>query len=444
LDSIFKNTVWQIAEKSLRMGGGLLMSVLTAQYLGPEGFGLLNYTFAFATFFHVVTSLGMEASLVKQILEQEHLSRRILGSAIFLRVVVAILMLVLALGLISFLEPVRQQVWLMTGLLGLAFIFQAAETVEYLFQARQSMEKSSLARLLAFLISVIFRSWLIFSGKSVAWFASSLLLEAGISSLAFLILLKRSGLGMPVFFPFNREITRRISIAGLPMVFSSMVWYLYSRLDQVMIGQFLGDAQSGFFSVSTRIVEVFIFLPSALSASLLPSLIQSQANGQLAFLKKVQNLFDVVFFLGLLVCVFLVVFAPWLIRYSFGASYLPASEALAIQGFVCLFTFLGNASQQVFIAKGLTRLLLIRNICGAVLNICLNVIWIPAYGIAGACYATLLSTFAVNVLANLMLEDSRPIFYQQLTSVLNLFTGKTFSFLFKRLKPVLEKLNGKL
>jgi hypothetical protein len=71
-------------------------------------------------------------------------------------------------------------------------------------------------------------------------------------------------------------------------------------------------------------------------------------------------------------------------------------------------------------------------------------VWIPAYGIAGACYATLLSTFAVNVLANLMLEDSRPIFYQQLTSVMNLFTGRTFSFLIKRLKPVLEKLNGKL
>jgi PST family polysaccharide transporter len=444
LDSIFKNTVWQIAEKTLRMGGGLLMSVLTAQYLGPEGFGLLNYTFAFATFFHVVTSLGMEASLVKQILEQEHLSRKIVGSAILLRMLVAFFMLLLALGLIAILEPARQQVWFMTGFLGLAFLFQSAETVEYLFQARQSMGKSSLARLLAFLISVVFRCWLIFSGKSVVWFAASLLLEAGFSSITFLFLLKRSGFGPLVFFPFDREIARRIAIAGLPMVFSSMVWYLYSRLDQVMIGQFLGDAQSGFFSVSTRIVEVFIFLPSALSASLLPSLISSQASSRQAFSSKVQNLFDVVFFLGLLVCGFLVVFAPWLIRYSFGESYLPASEALAIQGFVCLFTFLGNASQQVFIARGLTRLLLIRNICGAVLNICLNLVWIPAYGIAGACYATLLSTFAVNVLANLLLEESRPIFYQQLTSVMNLFTGRTFSFLFKRLKPVLEKLNGKL
>ena len=61
------------------------MTVLVAKQLGPEGFGLLNYAFAFSTFFQVLTGLGYEATLVKLVLERLDVARKIMGMAILMR-----------------------------------------------------------------------------------------------------------------------------------------------------------------------------------------------------------------------------------------------------------------------------------------------------------------------------------------------------------------------
>jgi O-antigen/teichoic acid export membrane protein len=196
-----------------------------------------------------------------------------------------------------------------------------------------------------------------------------------------------------------------------------------------MVARYLGDAQSGYFSVSTRIVEVFIFLPAALASSMLPGLIHSLSADMQDFRRKIQVLTDTVLFLGILVCAFLVIFAPLLIRYSFGERFLPASDALKIQGFVCIFSFLGSASQPFFIARGLTGMLLLRNIAGAVINIALNLLWIPEYGISGACFATLLSTASVHVAFNFFHRATRELIQIQGSSLIHLLNGKSLFFL---------------
>lgn len=419
------------------MSGGLIMSVLTAHYLGPGDFGLLNYAIAFSTFFHVVTNVGFDATLVKDLLERPERRHMALSTAIALRFFVACLMLVVALVTSHLFDPGRQQVLLMVGLLGTAFIVQSAETIEYWFQSRQEIHRTSLARLSAFVVSAVFRLWLIFSGKSLVWFSAGLLVEAAFSSLFLVASFRQTELQLPVF-QFKKDVARHLVIHGIPMIFSTMIWYVYSRLDQVMVGRILGDAAVGYFSVSTRIVEVFIFVPSALSASILPVLVGLHQESDSQFNKKVQSLFDMIFLMGVAICGLLYFGAPFLIQYSFGSSFLPAAEALSVQGFVCLFTFFGVASQQVFIARNQTRVLLWRNTLGAAMNLLLNLVWIPKYGILGACYATVASTFCVNVLANLLLANARPLFRMQCQAVANLFNGSSFRLTFNQLSILLH------
>lgn len=429
LSIVVRNTIWQVAEKILRMGGGLLMTVLVAQYLGPEGFGMLNYAFAFSTFFQVLTGLGFEATLVKAVLENPLQARRVMGTAILLRLFAALAMLGISTGVMYLAEPNRPELWNMMLLLGFAFVVQAGETIDFQFQASQQMHKTSLIRLSGFLASVVFRIWLICTEKNLVWFSSVLLLESSFVALLFLMFAGKDRFGFPEFHFDFKGPWKRLLRLGLPMVFSAMIWFLYTRLDQIMVARFLGDAQSGFFSVSTRIVEVFIFLPTALASAMLPGLIHALPSDQNEFRRKMQMLTDMIFLLGLLVCTFLVLFAPLLVRYSFGEKFLPASEALMIQGFVCVFSFLGSAAQPYFIAHGLTRMLLMRNLFGVLLNVLLNFFWIPAYGIEGACYATLLSTFASHVLFNVFQSRTRILLAFQGNAVLHLANGRSWIFL---------------
>jgi O-antigen/teichoic acid export membrane protein len=56
-----------------------------------------------------------------------------------------------------------------------------------------------------------------------------------------------------------------------------------------------------------------------------------------------------------------------------------------------LFVALGVASSQYLIIEGLTQVSLQRTAIGAVVNVVLNVLWIPDYGAIGAAWATLIS-----------------------------------------------------
>jgi Na+-driven multidrug efflux pump len=44
----------------------------------------------------------------------------------------------------------------------------------------------------------------------------------------------------------------------------------------------------------------------------------------------------------------------------------------------------------------------------------LNLMWIPAYGIQGAAYATLISYFLAAILGNALTRNTRPIFWLQM------------------------------
>ena len=47
LQKILGNAGWLVADKIVRMGVALIVTVWIARYLGPKDFGLLNYTLAF-------------------------------------------------------------------------------------------------------------------------------------------------------------------------------------------------------------------------------------------------------------------------------------------------------------------------------------------------------------------------------------------------------------
>ncbi|HRH35559.1 MAG TPA: oligosaccharide flippase family protein, partial [Catalimonadaceae bacterium] len=85
MSKIFENTIWLSSEKLIRLGGGLILSVLTAKYLGPEQFGLFNFIVAFTAFFQIVTGLGYEATLVKYLIDHPEKKWKILSTSIWMR-----------------------------------------------------------------------------------------------------------------------------------------------------------------------------------------------------------------------------------------------------------------------------------------------------------------------------------------------------------------------
>jgi len=66
---IVDNIGWLFFDKILRMGVGLLIGVWIARYLGPEQFGLLNFTAALIGLFGALAGMGLQGIVVREIVQ---------------------------------------------------------------------------------------------------------------------------------------------------------------------------------------------------------------------------------------------------------------------------------------------------------------------------------------------------------------------------------------
>ena len=64
-----KNAGWMIAGKIVQMLIGFVVGLLTARYLGPGNYGLINYAGAYTTFFAAICTLGINSVIVKEFVD---------------------------------------------------------------------------------------------------------------------------------------------------------------------------------------------------------------------------------------------------------------------------------------------------------------------------------------------------------------------------------------
>jgi O-antigen/teichoic acid export membrane protein len=111
--------------------------------------------------------------------------------------------------------------------------------------------------------------------------------------------------------------------------------------------------------------------------------------------------------LALSVAIPLTFFSDWLVVMLFGVTYLHAGIVLAIHVWSGVFIFIGVASGQWFLTENLQRFAFYRTLFGALLNIGLNYIFIPRYGIVGAAISTVVSQMAVSYLFDIASTKTR-------------------------------------
>lgn len=81
------NSIWIMGERIFNMLISLIVSMLTARYLGPSNYGLLNYTASFVVFMTSVATLGMDGVIIKKIISHPDKEGSYLGSCIFYRMI---------------------------------------------------------------------------------------------------------------------------------------------------------------------------------------------------------------------------------------------------------------------------------------------------------------------------------------------------------------------
>ena len=81
-NKVFKNAAWLIGCKIAQMVINLFVGMLTARYLGPSNYGIINYAASIVAFAVPLMQLGMSNILVQEIVNHKQKEGEILGTAI--------------------------------------------------------------------------------------------------------------------------------------------------------------------------------------------------------------------------------------------------------------------------------------------------------------------------------------------------------------------------
>ena len=409
LQKIIGNTGWMFFDKVFRMGVGFFVAVWVTRYLGPEKFGLLSYATAFVSLFAAIANLGLYGIVVRDIVRYPEAREEIIGTALFMKCIGGFLCLFLALVVILLVRRGDSQVHWLVGIIAAGMIFQSFDVFDFWFQSQLQSKYTSFANLPGFVTMTIVRMVLILSGAPLvafAWAAFFDLLLAGAGLLsAYHLATRRLGR-----LRVNGKWARKLLSDSWPVIFAGLMLMVYSRIDQVMIGQMLDEKSVGLYAAAVKLAELWYFFPTLILNSMLGMIVAAKEEGEKIYYHRLQQVFDLMAIISYICILPLSLFSGKIMAFMYGGAYAPAAPVLTVYVVSGIFVFLGHTREYWVTVENITRFSLYSTAVGAVINVVLNFVLIPVYGNLGAAYATLVSLVTAGYLVNAFHGKTRKIF----------------------------------
>ncbi|MBD2148126.1 flippase [Sphaerospermopsis sp. FACHB-1194] len=410
--AIIQNIAWLFFDRIVRMGVGLFVGVWVARYLGVQQFGSFNYATAFVALFNPLTTLGLDALVIRSIVREPELKDEILGTTFWLKLAGAIVCLLLTVGSIFVLRQDDQLTVGLVAILATAGILHAFDTIDFWFQSQVQSKYTVVARNTAFIIIALVKVVLIKMQAPLVAFAWATLGEVALGTAGLIIAYRFKGYS--ILWRWSLSLAKTLLTESWPLILSGLTIMIYMRIDQIMLGQMVGDEAVGLYSAATRISEVWYFIPTAISSSVAPSIYAAKQVSEELYYQRIKKLIRLLVMISLVVAVPMSFISTTIITLLFGNGYAAAGSILGIHIWAAVFVFIGVASNSWFIAEGLTQLAFRRTLMGAVVNVILNWLLIPAYAGVGAAVATVISQAIASFFSNATHAKTRKIIKVQI------------------------------
>ena len=404
-NKVIKNAGYIIIGKIIQMGFGVVIGMMTARYLGPANYGLLNYAGAYTGFFTAFCTLGINSVLVKELVDYPEAEGMVLGTSLLLRVISSFLSAIMIVSVSCVIDSGEPETILIVALSSLGMFFHVFEVFNYWFQRKLASRITARATLIAYLVSSAYKVYLLVSRKSVAYFA----VVASIDYLCLGIVLfaeykRYNGQDLRFSWNYGKQLLRRSCHFILP----SLMVAIYAQTDKLMLKQMIDEAEIGYYATAVSLCSMWCFILSAIIDSIYPSIMEVHKSGnEPLFKKRNVQLYAIVFYISVVVSLGFTVFAKPIIYIMYGASYLPAVNPVRIITWYTAFSYLGVARNAWVVAKERQKYLFAIYAVSAVANVVLNCLLIPAMGASGAVLASLAAQVFTTVVVPFFIKDMK-------------------------------------
>lgn len=412
---ILENIIWLFLDKLLRMGLGVFVVILMARYLGPEKFGLFNYIVALIALLGAFSALGLNAIVTRDLVIHEN-KGEILGTTFGLRLISSLIAYIALMIAVFFLRSDQKLAQMLALVMGMSLLFNSSDVIKFWFESQITSKYTVFIENAFFFVVAAIKLLLIYFEAPLIMFGYAILAEAIAVCFGLFWIYARHGSEQKWTFNLNRA--KYLLTQSWPLIISSTAWIVYTKIDQVMIGQMLNDTQVGLYTAASRLSEIANFFPAMIAFSFIPAILKLKESNRLEYEKQFQKLYYLIITLTIVGAAAVTSTSGFIISILYGEQYLGSETVLSIHFWIVVMVALATISGRYLVNDNLQRFTMKRHILGVCLNIPLNYIAIPKYGINGAAYASLLSLFIANYLFDVVDKQTRAVFMHKTKSLL--------------------------
>lgn len=193
----------------------------------------------------------------------------------------------------------------------------------------------------------------------------------------------------------NKKLIKDILLIALPLIPHAYGSVIISLFDRLLIEQYLGVKSLGLYTVSYQVASLILFITVAINRLWSPWIYEKlsiyEEKGKNTIVK-----FSYVVITLLIFMVFLIYLgAKYVLPYLFPGEYLTSNNLIVVISLSFVFYAMYTMIFPLLIHFGKSKFLGISSGLGAIVNVCLNIILIPKYGIMGAAISTMFSYFCI-------------------------------------------------
>jgi PST family polysaccharide transporter len=412
LRPILSNVSWLFANNIIRIISGLLVGTWVARYLGPEDRGYINYSVSFVALFMPLAALGLGGILIREIVRTPEDKGQLMGTSFIMQMVAFLILLPIMIGAIMIMRPDDRTAQWAVIILAVGNVFSVSRTFQFWFDSQLQSRYDVIAVRVVDLLAAGLRVMLILLAASLYAFLFVLVLQNALVLVSQVFFYLRSGESFRTW-SFNLERAKSLLRDGWPLALALLAVTINLKIDSVMLGQMLDVRSVGIYGEAARLSQLWFFVPLAISTSAYPALVRAHKELPMKQQKKRdQQFLDSLAAVGYLIAIPSVILAPFVVGLLYGPEYAETSEVLSIHIWALIFIGLGFGLRRWLAVEDLTIYSLWTAISGAIVNVGLNFLMVPRFGMMGAAWSMVISSAVSGYFICLIIPRLRPLFRQ--------------------------------
>jgi O-antigen/teichoic acid export membrane protein len=365
----------------------LAQSIIIARWLGPELNGVIAALLVYPSLFMVIGSLGISQSTTYYIAKKTYTENQIKTAVSQIWILTSLISLVVSYVLIKYFSNSGDNLILVfLALAPIPFALFNTYNSGVFLGKNQIKAFNKINWLPPFFILIATIILVIVFNFSITGAMTALILGPALMSV--IMLFKN---GFIKAFSINIEVSVIKSLLSLGVIYaiSLLVINLNYQLDIILLDKFSTNYQTGIYGKGAGLIQYLWQIPMLLSTIVFAR--SAVAKNERLFSIKVCQLLRISIIIIGLASVLLVFIAPLLINLLYGSKFIDSADVMIylVPGVVLMTIF--KVLNMDMAGRGKPWISLKPMLPALIINIILNVLWIPAYGANGAAVASTIS-----------------------------------------------------